>query len=74
MARMEIWITYADLKYALEDNYNSAILAGHSHDAAVAHAAAFLTINRDQLIHPSVSVGIVEHILAGIFSGTEGKD
>lgn len=63
-AVMETWITFQDLENALSDSYEMALASGHSHDSAVAKAAAFLAIHRDQVMHPAVSTGIVELVLS----------
>ena len=60
---METWITFKDLENAINDNYEMALASGHSHEASIARAAAFLAIHRDQIIHPAVSTGIVELVL-----------
>lgn len=60
---METWITFHDLENAISDNYETALASGHSHEAAIARAAAFLAVHRDQVMHPAVSTGIVELVL-----------
>ena len=60
---MEVWITFKDLENSIGDEFDKALASGHSEEAAIARAAVFLVVNRDQLIHPGVSTELTDLVL-----------
>lgn len=59
------WILACDVQGDLTEVYNRSISQGHSHEAALANAAAFLAVNSRQIAVPSVALGLVEILLNG---------
>lgn len=70
---IETWITLEDLIGSVCDQYELARSEGHSRDGAMSHAAAFLAVHRDQIIHPAVSMGLVELLLSEKLANGEAK-
>jgi hypothetical protein len=60
---MEAWLNIDDMKNRVVDEYTRAIASGIDKEAARVKAAAFLAVNRDQIIRLDVSLGIVDLLL-----------
>ena len=61
---IETWITIEDMIGSVRDQYELARSEGHSREGAMSYAAAFLAVHRDQIMHPAVSIGLVELLLS----------
>jgi hypothetical protein len=60
---MEAWLNIDDMANRVVDEYKRAIASGIDKEAARIKTAAFLVVNRDQIIHLDVSLGIVDLLL-----------
>lgn len=60
---LEAWLTFGDIESRLRDEYLLALGEGHGREAALARAAALLSMHRDQLASAAISLRLAQLIL-----------